>query len=151
MLSLSAAIAMATSRVRADAVEAPPTSCPRGSEPMSSHGGPHCAPTVCVSTSACSPAETQRACTSAGLCVETRTGYAMGGPFDFDAATSECATQVDCAPGSTCIVADRCVGPGSTVWITVVGGVCSALVGVIALVIASFVLASRRKRASAPA
>lgn len=130
-------------RARADAVEPPPASCPRGSTPVSSHGGPHCAPTACTTMADCSP-ETMRSCEPIGLCIEIRSGYAMGGPFTFDAVTGECTSPADCAGGSRCELASRCVDPGGSLWIAIGGGICAAFVALIGLVLAVFTLASRR-------
>jgi len=90
----------------ADAVMPPPNSCPAGSTGVSSHGGPHCQPTTCESTAECTEGGT---CGTQGLCIETREGSSMGGPFTFEAAVDVCFDASDCNEDAECVVADRCV------------------------------------------
>ena len=57
-------------RAQADVVGPPPTNCPPGSTPSSSHSGPLCAPTgACMTNADCTMGAT---CMEAFQCIETR-------------------------------------------------------------------------------
>lgn len=140
-LILASCIALAGSSARADAVETPSLSCPRGAAPATGHGGPYCRLTVCTSTEECAGShfwdEEPRTCTSGpiGLCVETRTGYALGGPFQFRAAVAECEEQADCPAGSTCELARRCVAPPLPRWLVITLSIAAAVLAILGALI----------------
>lgn len=88
----------------ADVVMPPPSQCPEGSKPTTSHAGPTCEPTTCKKDKDC---KSGQRCVSWPLCVEKRRGYSHGFPFTVMHATAVCPKNT-CAKGS-CQKAMRCV------------------------------------------
>ncbi len=103
----------------ADLVPGPPKACPAGGMPATGHGGPFCRLTECKTAQDCldlaysiypKPDLSQFRCVDdVGVCVETRGGTSIRGPYTYEAVGGTCKTQADCKPSEPCRVARRCV------------------------------------------
>lgn len=94
---------------RADAVEPPPASCPRGTTPASSHAGPICRPRAeCRDDAACGAGER---CTPLSLCIEVRDCGGLrpaGDVCTLEHVVGECRSDGACAFGP-CVARSLCV------------------------------------------
>jgi hypothetical protein len=98
----------------ADAVEGPPDNCPAGSDPATSHAGPHCRPRPsCMTDLTC---DTGQACEEVRLCVVSvpcgGRGFPDSGPCFEPHVMGRCAADGSCAVG-TCLIQNACIAPGS--------------------------------------
>ncbi len=107
---------------RADALPPADTNaCPPGALEERSHVVRSCAPTTCTSDASCTDPERSACAPQVGLCVTTRSvrsGHLSTPPSEwptvsFEDATGACSSDQDCADGSRCIVAPRCVPASS--------------------------------------
>ena len=90
------------SYAHADVVPAPPSSCPAGSEPATSHGGPYCRPVPCVDGK-CSDGS----CRTEQLCIADKLSYSRGGERTLQDAVGPCVNGA-CKRG-TCRTMSVCV------------------------------------------
>jgi hypothetical protein len=97
---------------RADAIGPPPSRCPPGAIPESSHVGEYCYPGTCASNADC---ERGQICVQQPLCIEPMTGYSRGGPMTVDHVVTTCGPDGGCPPGAACQSELRCVSRASAV------------------------------------
>jgi MYXO-CTERM domain-containing protein len=102
-IAFSCAVSLLPVAARADAIGPPPTDCPPGSTPESSHAGSYCAPAVCDPS--CPAGES---CAPVRLCVVRDTYRSRGGnDHMFVAVAGACDTSGSCAKG-TCETLQVC-------------------------------------------
>lgn len=120
------------SAANADAIDAPPDDCPRGSTGTSSHTDTYCMPSSCTASANCTApsdigTERELVCTpSVGLCIETRTAMPGGrfpdgvvpSPITYDVAHGACTTDADCTTPAHCVVMSRCTPRTATEFVT---------------------------------
>lgn len=107
LLLLALASLLGAADALADVVGPPPSTCPRGGEPESSHAGPYCAIKRCSSSTSCQDPET---CRSEALCIVEIQGGSMGGPFTVKSVVGSCDAQGRCSKGS-CETHQVCAPP----------------------------------------
>lgn len=114
LLSLCLLSGLLTS-ARADVVDFPPASCPRGSTPETCHGGPHCRVKLCQTDADCPKG---KACKPVQACFGKIS--CMGRPLYTDASypltdimKSACPSSGTCSDGQACPTENLCVSSGS--------------------------------------
>ena len=113
-IALSLLASLLSSQAHADVVGPPPSSCPVGSTPSSSHSGPLCRPEpVCLADVMCGGGE---ACEEVRLCVvQVPCGGRIepdAGPCFQDDVVGYCDGAGNCGTG-TWETFDACIAPGS--------------------------------------
>src|SRR5262245_60743770 len=97
---------------RADAVPAPPSSCPKGTEGSTCHGGPYCRPLACTTDADCKGGST---CGDVSLCVGVISCAGLLPPdadpsqFNVSRADELCPTDTKCPSDTTCQSIKVCV------------------------------------------
>lgn len=129
-LSLGFSIVLCSTQANADAVPAPPSSCPKDTHPVTRHTGTGCAPDscpvgseghVCAGGRPCCliplcgeprdpPCATGHACTEVRICAKPgKTMSAAGAGRSYREATGYCGETTGCPPGSTCEIVPTCI------------------------------------------
>lgn len=106
------ALLLLSSDAHADAVPPEPDDCPEGAVGDTDHGGPHCRPTECTTSSECKDKagywgrDKSFTCKAdVGLCVKVVDIVYGKRPTAMD----DCDDDGDCDDGAKCIVTKRCV------------------------------------------
>ena len=121
-LAVALASLLSAAPAAADRVSAPPSDCPRGAVPRTSHAGPTCEPSTCDSDEACAQVRLQPGTDVAGavvcqpqvaLCVREEhyllnTYRVRNVPQTRNVADGPCIDG-HCPRGGECITASRCV------------------------------------------
>jgi hypothetical protein len=112
MLGLAlATLTLGLGAARADVVGNPPSSCPAGSIPRTSHAGPTCEPVEACATGGVCP--DGRSCVPIRQCIEQRACGGLrepdSGPCFIQHVTGLCGSDGSCASG-TCTMRDVCPG-----------------------------------------
>lgn len=111
LVAAALVVLLAPARARADAVPAPPSSCPTGGTPSTSHCGQTCRAVYCTADADCPQG---RSCRELPLCIKTITchsNWAIDGGVSYaDTVTATCANGRDCAADAPCKMVRVCSG-----------------------------------------
>jgi hypothetical protein len=116
------ALALVSTRARADAVPPPPNDCPAGSQGETCHGSPYCQPAACKTDADCTTGQT---CAVVSLCISMTSCFGSVAPPDGGSNTipeqnvvGPCNADGTCdgvgGGGASCTPVRVCATPGDT-------------------------------------